>query len=174
MKKIILLILTVVLTSCNLPKEATLKDTAVVKKECDSILNNWHLAATNADYDAYFSILEDNSVFVGTDASEVWNKKEFQQFSKPYFDRGKAWDFKTVDRNIYISDTQNLIWFDEILDTWMGICRGSGVIGYKNNTYTLKHYVLSVTVSNDDINSVVQVKKRKDSIFLHHFIKDIK
>jgi hypothetical protein len=33
------------------------------------------------------------AIFIGTDATENWNKMQFQAFAKPFFDRGKAWSF---------------------------------------------------------------------------------
>ena len=106
------------------------------------------------------------SVFVGTDAGEVWTKKQFKTFSKPYFDKGKAWDFTAIDRNIYIDESGKIVWFDELLNTWMGICRGSGVLKKINNQWKIKHYVLSVTVPNDDIDKVIKAKQRNDSLFI--------
>ena len=46
--------------------------------------------------------MTDKSVFIGTDAGENWDIKAFKSFSKPYFDKGQAWSFKAIDRNIYI------------------------------------------------------------------------
>jgi hypothetical protein len=36
--------------------------------------------------------------FIGTDATENWNKMQFQAFAKPFFDRGKVWNFTAVER----------------------------------------------------------------------------
>ena len=36
----------------------------------------------------------------------------------------------------------------------------------KINVWTIKQYVLSVSIPNDDINKVISVKKKNDSIFL--------
>jgi hypothetical protein len=38
--------------------------------------------------------------FIGTDATENWNKMQFQAFAKPFFDRGKAW-ISAVESHIY-------------------------------------------------------------------------
>jgi len=102
--------------------------TSTIKIEINTLMNNWHKAASKADFNNYFNLMDENAVFVGTDASEVWSKKEFQSFSKPYFDKGKAWRFSTIKRNIYIHSSSKTAWFDEVLNTWMGICRGSGVV----------------------------------------------
>ncbi len=104
------------------------------------------------------------SVFIGTDATENWDKTAFANFSKPYFDKGKAWSFSAIDRNIYSNNEGSTLWFDELLDTWMGLCRGSGVVENTNGTLKIKHYVLSVTVPNDDIAKLIDIKREKDSL----------
>lgn len=71
-------------------------------KEIGEVVDTWHLAASNADFNSYFDILTKDAVFVGTDASEVWNKADFMAFSKPYFDKGKAWSFTSKQRNVYV------------------------------------------------------------------------
>lgn len=123
----------------------------------DSLLTAWHLAATIADSAGYFSLLSPSSTYVGTDASEVWTKEAFLGFAAPYFARGKAWAFTTRSRNIYTSRDGHTVWFDEVLDTWMGACRGSGVWSWYNGHWLLDHYVLSVAVSNDAINDYLEL-----------------
>ena len=130
---------------------------------------NWHKAASNANYTNYFGALDSSAVYIGTAAEEIWSKKQFSNFSKPYFDRGKAWDFKTLERNVYLNEIGDFAWFDELLNTWMGTCRGSGVLEKKNNTWNIKHYVLSVAIPNDDIQAVITAKKKNDSIFLNSY-----
>lgn len=128
------------------------------KQAVTTILDNWHKAAAEANFDTYFSYLSDESIFIGTDASENWNKKAFQQFAKPYFDRGRAWNFKALERNIYFSKDGKTAWFDELLDTQMKICRGSGVLVKEKKVWKIKHYVLSMTVPNDNVDDVVKIK----------------
>lgn len=168
-KSILFTLVFLTLLSCkneSKQKSISIEDT---KQAIDSVVNDWHLAATEANFDVYFSKMDSVSVFIGTDASENWTKTEFAAFSKPYFDKGKAWDFKTVERNIYLNTEGNFAWFDELLNTWMGTCRGSGVLEKKDQNWVLKHYVLSVTIPNDDIQKVIEAKKEKDSIFLNRF-----
>jgi len=156
-----------IFTTCNRStKDTSLKKINTIKIEVNSILTDWHTAASQANFDAYFGKMDSISVFIGTDASENWSKEKFKSFSKPYFDKGKAWDFKTLERNIYVNKSKNFVWFDELLTTWMGTCRGSGVLERKNNTWKIKHYVLSVSVPNDDIEDIIATKKVNDSLFL--------
>lgn len=154
MKKTIFILASIVMLSCSSHQVNITSE----KEKINSILNNWHKAAAEAKFDNYFNLLSDESIYIGTDATENWNKKEFQNFAKPYFDRGKAWNFKTIERNIYFSEDQKMIWFDELLDTQMKICRGSGVMILENNQWKIKHYVLSMTIPNDNVDEVVKVK----------------
>ena len=136
------------------------------RKGVDELINKWHKAASEADFETYFKILADDGVFIGTDASENWQNDDFRAFSKPYFDRGKAWSFTTIERNIYIGESGNFAWFDELLDTRMEICRGSGVLQKEDGKWRIKHYVLSITIPNEDVDHVSELKKEKDSLFM--------
>ena len=42
----------------------------------------------------------------------------------------------------------------------MKICRGSGVLIREGNTWKIAHYVLSMTVPNDNSDEVVKVKEK--------------
>lgn len=169
-KKILFLLIFPFITSCSSTKKSiSIDNKNTIKAEVNLILNNWHLAAAEANFDAYFGKMDTISVFIGTDASENWTKKEFSDFSKPYFDKGKAWNFKTLERNIYVNTSGDFVWFDELLNTWMGTCRGSGVLEKKGKTWKIKHYVLSVSIPNDDVQKVIAAKKKSDSIFLKKF-----
>jgi hypothetical protein len=162
MKKIIFsLTLIVLFFSCKvIPTNISKEQQKSIKSDINLVVNNWHKAATEANFDNYFDLMDNVSVFIGTDASENWSKEQFTAFSKPYFDKGKAWDFKTIERNIYTNKTGDFVWFDELLNTWMGTCRGSGVLEKKDNVWKIKHYVLSVSVPNDDINKVIKIIKK--------------
>jgi len=170
MKRIVSIIaFSIFIIGCNKPIKNITFSEQKIKKTTDSILTNWHLSATNANFENYFGAMHSVSVFIGTDASENWTKKQFANFSKPYFDKGKAWDFKTLERNIYVNKTGDFVWFDELLNTWMGTCRGSGVLEKTNEDWKIKHYVLSVAIPNDAVQKVILAKQKSDSIFLKTF-----
>lgn len=130
-------------------------------KNVSKILDLWHDAAAKADSTQYFDLMTPNSIFIGTDKTEVWTKNQFLDFASPYFKKGKAWTFKATERNIYSEDFQELAWFDELLDTWMGPCRGSGVVVNINGKWYIQHYVLSVTVPNEDINTFLKIYEKE-------------
>ena len=136
------------------------------KNEINVVINDWHKAASAANFNDYFSALTDDSIFIGTDPTENWNKTEFEAFAKPYFDKGKAWNFTPIERNIYFSEDKKTAWFDELLDTQMKICRGSGILVKINNTWKIKHYVLSMTIPNDNTDEVVKIKSPLEDVIL--------
>ena len=126
--------------------------------QINTTLDNWHLSASKANFKSYFDVLDRSSVFIGTDATENWNKTEFEKFAKPYFDKGKAWSFTALERHIYFSDDKKIAWFDELLSTQMKICRGSGVLIKTKLGWKIKQYVLSMTIPNDLVNQVTSLK----------------
>lgn len=127
-------------------------------KAINDVLNNWHKAAAEARFDDYMNIMTNDAIFIGTDANENWNKKDFISFAKPYFDKGKAWSFTALERNIYIDKSGKTAWFDELLNTQMKICRGSGVLIKTGKEWKIQHYVLSMTIPNENSDAVVKIK----------------
>lgn len=134
------------------------------EKAIDTALENWHKAAADADFSSYFDLMTTDSYFLGTDATENWQYEDFKAFSKPYFDKGKAWSFSTLERNIFVNEGGDLAWFDEHLDTQMGICRGSGVVKNINGQWKIAHYVLSIAVPNELVSELTAMKKDRDSL----------
>ena len=128
------------------------------KEIINTTLDNWHKAAAEANFDNYFNVLTDDAIYIGTDATEIWNKNQFESFAKPFFDKGKAWNFTALQRNIYFSKDGKTAWFDELLNTQMKICRGSGVLVKVKKEWKIKHYVLSMTIPNDNTKEVVKAK----------------
>ena len=122
------------------------------------LLDNWHRAAAKPNFNDYFNAIADDGIFIGTDATENWNKKGFQAFAKPYFDKGKAWSFTPLERHIFFSKDGKTAWFDELLNTQMKICRGSGVLEKVKGDWKIKHYVLSMTIPNDNSDAVIKIK----------------
>lgn len=141
------------------------------KKEIGNILDSWHRAAGSADFDAYFNLMTSDAVFIGTDASENWQVEEFKAYAKPHFDKGKAWNFKAVERQIYVNDEGDYAWFDELLDTQMKLCRGSGVLRKESGDWKIAHYVLSIVIPNENVSEVILIKQEKDDRIIEELIK---
>ncbi len=121
-------------------------------------LDDFNVAAANADYERYFSFFDEDAIFIGTDATEHWDKASFKAWAKPYFDRKRTWNFKAVQRHIFFDKSGDFAWFDELLSTQMKICRGSGVLIKKGGGWKLKQYVLSMTIPNENVDAVVKIK----------------
>lgn len=156
MKKIIFqLTILFIISSCASSKYSSLQANKTV---INQILNQWHKDAAETNFEGYFNAMAEESFFIGTDATENWNKKDFMAFSKPFFDKGKAWNFTSLERNVYVSEDGKTAWFDELLNTQMKICRGSGVLVKENKQWKIKQYVLSMTIPNENSNEVVSLK----------------
>jgi ketosteroid isomerase-like protein len=134
--------------------QAQNKETANINTTLDA----WHKAASMANFNDYMNVLTDDALYIGTDASENWNKTAFMAFAKPYFDKGKAWSFTALERHIYFDASGKTVWFDELLNTQMKICRGSGVLIKIGDNWKIKHYVLSMTIPNDNTDEVIKTK----------------
>ena len=131
-------------------------------KALDKFVDNWHLAASEAKYENYFSVMTDSFVFLGTAPGERWTKEEFSAFSKPYFDDGKAWDFKASNRIWSFSKNGKMAWFDEDLDTWMRGCRGSGILEKKKGEWSIVYYNLTVLIENEKIEEFIDLRDKQD------------
>lgn len=163
MKKILLLLcFTSFVVAQNKDKE---------KPTIHALLDAWHQAAAKAQFDDYFNAMADESIFIGTDATENWDKKEFIAFAKPYFDKGKAWSFTPLERHIFVSKDGKTAWFDELLNTQMKICRGSGVLVKEGKAWKIKHYVLSMTVPNDQVDAAIKIKAPIEDALIDGYTK---
>ena len=156
MKKLSLITLLLITTAVSAQNKGFYEN--VQKKNVGLVLDQLNEYASKADFKKYFDLYEEESIFIGTDATEIWNKKEFMAYAKPHFDKGKAWSFKSLKRNIYFSKDGKYAWFDELLETQMKICRGSGILEKMGNQWKIRQYVLSMTIPNDNANEVIKVK----------------
>lgn len=124
------------------------------------LLNAWHHAAAVADEDTFFGSMTPDGIYLGTDATERWVRDEMKAWSKQYFEKESAWDFTPRNRHIYHSKDGRIAWFEELLDTWMGVCRGSGVLKKTEEGWKIAHYNLTVTVPNEVIEGFIALVKK--------------
>lgn len=129
-----------------------------VQSEIAAQLDEFHKAASNADFDAYFSLFSKDGVFIGTDASERWPVDAFKEFAKPYFSQGKGWTYVPRDRTIVVHG--DVAWFDELLDNESyGECRGSGVLVKEGGQWKVAQYNLHFPVPNDLAKPITKMIK---------------
>jgi len=116
----------------------------------NTVLDDWHKAAAQADEARYFGHFTPDAVFLGTDATERWTRDAFRAWAKPHFSKGKAWSFTSVSRQVSFSKDGAVAWFDEALSTPnMGPARGSGVLVKDGGAWKIAQYNLSIPIPND-------------------------
>lgn len=114
-------------------------------KTVDALLSQFHQAAADAEWDTYFGLLTDNAIFLGTDATERWDKPTFESYARPT----NGWTYTKTSRQIIVSNDGNTAWFDELLwNASYGECRGSGVAVKEDNRWQLAHYHLTMPIPN--------------------------
>lgn len=127
-------------------------------RQINAFIDEWHDDAAHAR-PAYFDKMADNGVYIGTDKTELWSREQFRAWAKRFFDKGSAWSFKATRRNVYMSADKKFIWFDELLDTQMGVCQASGVIRKTGKGFEIEHYQLSIAVPNPVADKVTKTIK---------------
>ncbi len=155
--KLILLIIAILFISRNYA-QTTKKQIAIEQNNISEMLDSFNTAASDANFEKYFNFFTEDAIFIGTDATEIWNKQAFMEFAKPYFEKKKTWQFRVIQRHVYFGTHNDIAWFDELLNTQMKICRGSGVVVKKNNQWKIQQYVLSMTIPNKTAKSVIEIK----------------
>jgi hypothetical protein len=88
-------------------------------------------------------------------------------WAKPFFDKKKAWNFTSIKRNIYFGKYAGIAWFEELLNTQMKICRGSGVVVRQGDEWKVQQYVLSNTIPNAKLDSVISLKTREEDSLIN-------
>lgn len=123
----------------------------------NTLMDNWHQAATVADEDVFFGSMTEESIYIGTDASERWTKAAMIDFAMPYFQRESAWAFTAKNRNVTLSEDGNTAWADELLDTWMGDCRSTAILTKVDEEWKISYYHLSIAVPNDAVQGYLKL-----------------
>jgi len=129
------------------------------ENKLNELIDQWHINAAKADFQNYFNATSDYFIFLGTAPGERWNKNDFKTFCKPYFDKGKAWDFKPSNRKWNFSKDKKIAWFDEDLNTWMKGCRGSGICTFEKGEWKIAYYNLTVLIENEKIKKFIELRE---------------
>ena len=135
---------------------------AAYRKQINAFIDEWHDDAAHARL-AYFDKIAPNGIYIGTDKTELWNREQFKAWAKRFFDRKSAWSFKSTKRNVYLSPDKKFIWFDELLDTQMGVCQASGVMRKTDSGFEIEHYQLSIAVPNEVADKVTKLVKEYEA-----------
>ena len=125
--------------------------------EVDAVLNDWHMAASEADEERYMGHFAPNARFLGTDATERWSLEEFQAYVHSYFSRGRGWTYIPSERHVALSPGGRVAWFDELLHSeGYGELRGTGVLVRTRGEWKIAQYSMTFTVPNDVAGEVTE------------------
>ena len=111
-------------------------------------LDNWHNAASHGDSLGFFGLMTNDAIYLGTDESERWTRTTMIRDLGKYFRDKQAWKF---------TGSKNILHFDEILSTWMGPCRGSGLLQKVNGKWYIRFYNLANLVPNDVVKDYINL-----------------
>ena len=118
--------------------------------QVNAFVDAWHDDAAHARL-AYFDKIAPDGVYIGTDRTERWTRDAFKAWAARFFERGSAWSFTPLHRNVAFTPDHAVAWFDEQLDSKMGVLQASGVVRARPGDGGLEivHYQLSIAVPND-------------------------
>lgn len=126
-------------------------------------LDAFHAAAARADADAYVALLADDFVFLGTDASERWERAAFEAYARARFAARNGWSYAVVERRSSVL-ADGVVAFDEDLRHGaLGACRSTGVVVLAGaGAWKVARYGLSVPVPNEMVLDVVaRIRERE-------------
>lgn len=111
----------------------------------DLVLNQYHAAAADGDWEVYFDLMSDDGVFLGTDVGERWPREVFREYAA-----GRSgWLYTPRERHVNFTPDGNTAWFDEILDSASyGTSRGTGVLIRTSNGWKISQYHLTFPIPN--------------------------
>ncbi len=144
-----LMVCFLILAACSAPLAADEADRIAVNNTLDS----FHDAAAGAEWDRYFGLLTDDSIFLGTDASERWDKPTFEAYARPT----NGWAYAVRERHVNFTPDGNTAWFDELLDNAKyGTSRGTGVLIRTNDGWKISQYHLTFPLPNDLADGITE------------------
>ncbi|MFT5199799.1 MAG: hypothetical protein ACI87O_002473 [Planctomycetota bacterium] len=123
----------------------------------NEVMDDWHKAAADVDADRYLGYLAAESVFLGTDPSERWDKGQFSAYVEHYFmDLKRGWTYQPSQRQVTFSTDESIAWFDERLENaGYGVLRGSGVLNLQPEGWRIVHYSMTFAVPNAKVEEMV-------------------
>ncbi len=149
----LLTIFSITLLSCVQISQPQQADIVAINR----VLDGYHQAAANGEWDVYFDLMSEDGVFIGTDARERWTKPEFRQYSSG----SNGWVYTPGQRNINITSDGQSAWFDEaLLSQSYGSSRGTGVLIRTAQGWKISQYHLTLPIPNGMVRSITdQIKE---------------
>ena len=126
------------------------------------VLDDFHDAAARGDRDRYLAHMTEDAVFMGTDEWERWPKNpDFVDYVDSRFRDGSGWSYRSVERQINVSPSGDVAWFDEVVySETNGRFRGTGVLVKQGGDWKIAHYAMSFLVFNENWQDVIELTKK--------------
>lgn len=160
MKRLCLLIMIVLLgTTKNIAAQELTPDQKIINNKLD----DFHDAAKNADKKRYLDHFTKDAVYIGTDEWERWPLiPDFTDYVNQRFANG-GWSYHSTNRNIYVSDSGNFAWFDEVMvsNNSGNRFRASGVLRKEYGVWKFTQYIQSFMIYNEIWNEVNELMKQE-------------
>ncbi len=141
--------------------EGCISSSEELESSLHQLIDDWHAAAARADAEAFFGAMAEDGIYVGTDPDERWRRDELRSWARDAFERDTAWAFTPLKRNLRIAPDGFTAWWDEKLETWMGICRATGILRREGPDWKIVHYQLSVALPNEDMPAYLELIQKE-------------
>jgi len=141
---------------------AAAQDSGPTVEAIEAVIDDFHDAAAHGDKARYLGHMTDDAVFMGTDEWERWPKKpDFEEYVSGRFQDGRGWTYRSVDRNVRVSELGNVAWFDEVIfSETSGRFRGTGVLLLEDGEWKIAHYAMSFLVFNENWQDVIELTQK--------------
>jgi|GEM_PF-2314119 len=127
------------------------------KQDVSDTLDALHKAEASGNIEGFLAVWGEDSVFLGTDASEAWPKAEFAKDIGERFAAGGSWTFDIMERSIGVDG--NTAWFKEVVRYKEGggfILRPTGTMIKRDGKWKIVQLHMGVPVPNDVYGAAVQ------------------
>lgn len=127
-----------------------------------AVIDDFHDAAAHGDKARYLGHMTDDAVFMGTDEWERWPRRPaFEDYVNSRFQDGRGWTYRSVEREVAVSELGNVAWFDEVIfSETNGRFRGTGVLLLQGGEWKIAHYAMSFLVFNENWAEVIDLTRR--------------
>ena len=128
----------------------------------DAVLDDFHDAAAHGDKTRYLGHMTEDAVFMGTDEWERWPKNpDFRDYVDSRFKDGSGWNYRSIEREVQLSEFANVAWFDEVVfSETNGRFRGTGVLVLDQGVWKIAHYAMSFLVFNENWEDVIKLTRK--------------
>jgi ketosteroid isomerase-like protein len=141
---------------------AALADDGPTVDAIAAVIDDFHDAAAHGDSERYLGHMTDDAVFMGTDEWERWPKHpDFEDYVNGRFKDGTGWEYRSVQRNVSVSELGNVAWFDEVIfSASNGRFRGTGVLLLQDGEWKIARYAMSFLVFNENWDEVIELTRK--------------